>query len=163
MRNVEVRLAESLEEAAAALELRNEVFVEEQGLFEQTDEDEHDSASIYINAWRNSEILMGTVRCYSDKLETGTWWGGRLAVQEAYRLKGIGVYLIEAAVAEMERRGVQRFLAQVQEQNVALFEKLGWQLLGEHRIIQGYSHQLMEANLYVPNAQSRKRRRLIGS
>ncbi|WP_258171281.1 MSMEG_0567/Sll0786 family nitrogen starvation N-acetyltransferase [Paenibacillus sp. R14(2021)] len=155
-------MAASEAELNAAHALRNQVFVEEQGLFDVTDEDEHDPEAIHLNAWRGATILMGTVRCYPDKHEKGTWWGGRLAVMEAYRLRGIGVYLIEAAVEAMENRGVERFLAQVQEQNTELFKKLGWRSLGEQQLIRGHLHQLMEAELYVHDAQSSRRRRLTG-
>ncbi|MFC0329674.1 MSMEG_0567/Sll0786 family nitrogen starvation N-acetyltransferase [Paenibacillus sepulcri] len=163
MRNCDVRLAASGEEMEAALLLRRRVFVDEQGMFEQTDEDDEDSSSIYLNAWGSGSVLMGTVRCYPDRQEEGVWWGGRLAVHEAYRLRGIGVYLIEAAVEEMRRRGVQRFLAQVQEQNVKLFEKLGWRKAGALYSIRDHPHQRMEVDLDVHDAQSRKRRQTAGS
>ncbi|WP_424769209.1 MSMEG_0567/Sll0786 family nitrogen starvation N-acetyltransferase [Paenibacillus sp. sgz302251] len=156
MKNCEIRLAADPHEVQAALSLRREVFVAEQGLFEQSDTDEYDPASIYLNAWRNGAELMGTVRCFYDGKGSGVWWGGRLAVGQKYRLRGIGVYLIEAAVQEMERRGAERFLAKVQVQNVKLFEKLGWKSLGEPFRIGQHTHQLMEADLYVHDAQSRK-------
>ncbi|RRJ67911.1 GNAT family N-acetyltransferase [Paenibacillus oralis] len=156
-------MAMSPEEKAAALALRKRVFVGEQGLFEASDEDEYDGDAIHINAWRDDTVLMGTVRCFPDRSDQGTWWGGRLAVDEAYRLRGVGVYLIEAAVEEMERLGTGRFLAWVQEQNVNLFRKLNWTTLEQKRIIQGREHYLMEAKLYVHDAQSHKRRRLAGS
>lgn len=156
MRNCEIRLALSTEEIQMALQLRKEVFVAEQGMFEQSDADDHDSASLFLNAWRNGTTLMGTVRCYSDSHEKGAWWGGRLAVAEKYRLRGVGVYLIEAAVEEMKRRGAKRFFAKVQEQNVKLFEKLGWQARGEAFKVQEHPHQLMEADLYVDDKQARK-------
>lgn len=158
MRNCEVRMAANWTEVQSALALRRQVFVEEQGIFEDSDADENETESITLNAWRNGSILMGTVRCYPDQGESGVWWGGRLAVQETYRLRGIGVYLIEAAVEEMKRRNVKRFLAQVQEQNVKLFEKLGWCKTGAPYFVRGHSHQLMEANLHVHDASSKQRR-----
>ncbi|MFC3341816.1 MSMEG_0567/Sll0786 family nitrogen starvation N-acetyltransferase [Paenibacillus abyssi] len=162
MRSYEFRLANSKEEVAAALTLRRQVFVEEQRMFALSDADEYDPESIYINAWKNDSLLMGTVRCYPDQQDRSVWWGGRLAVHENYRLRGIGVYLIEAAVSEMQRRSVRRFLAQVQQQNVKLFEKLGWSKVGEQFISYGQPHQLMEANLHVFDASNRKQRQFIG-
>ncbi|KRE49285.1 MSMEG_0567/Sll0786 family nitrogen starvation N-acetyltransferase [Paenibacillus sp. Soil522] len=158
MRNCEIRLALSAGEIQMALRLRREVFVAEQGMFEQSDADDHDSSSLFLNAWRSGSILMGTVRCYSDPHEEGIWWGGRLAVVEKYRLRGVGVYLIEAAVEEMKRRGAKRFFAKVQKQNVKLFEKLGWQASGDAFMIEEHPHQLMEADLHVHDEQARKRR-----
>lgn len=161
MKNYEVRLAEGEAEIYAALTLRRQVFVEEQHLFDQSDTDEFDQESIYINAWKKGSILMGTVRCYPDKEDPTLWWGGRLAVHSDYRLRGIGVYLIEAAVKQMQRQNVRRFWAQVQEQNIKLFEKLGWSKVGELITIHEHPHQLMEANLHVYDAWNG--RQYIGS
>lgn len=156
MRNYEVKLAQSKEEVEAALTLRRQVFVEEQRIFVQSDMDEHDTDSIYLNAWTTLPlVLMGTVRCYPDKDDPSIWWGGRLAVHPDYRFRGVGVYLIQAAVEEVTRRHVRRFLANVQQQNVKLFEKLGWRKVGEAYFSHGYPHQRMEADLNVSHALRR--------
>ncbi|AJY77328.1 MSMEG_0567/Sll0786 family nitrogen starvation N-acetyltransferase [Paenibacillus beijingensis] len=157
MRNYEVKLADTDQEVAAALHLRRQVFVEEQHMFHASDADEHDEDSILINIWKNGSILTGTVRCYPDKKDATVWWGGRLAVRAEYRLRGIGVYLIEAAVAEMKLRQVRRFLAQVQQQNVNLFIKLGWKTVGDEFWFHDHPHQIMEADLHVHDAPNRKR------
>ncbi|GAB7055296.1 MULTISPECIES: MSMEG_0567/Sll0786 family nitrogen starvation N-acetyltransferase [unclassified Paenibacillus] len=161
MKSCQVRIAKTEHELEAALSLRRQVFVDEQHLFDGTDADEHDPASIYINAWKNGETLMGTVRCYADNDDPTLWWGGRLAVKPEFRLRGVGVYLIEAAVEEMRLRGVRRFLAKVQQQNVKLFEKLGWKTVGGLIWIHDHPHHIMEANLHVYDASGRKQRQFI--
>jgi putative N-acetyltransferase (TIGR04045 family) len=156
MKNYEIRIAETELETQASLVLRRQVFVEEQQLFEESDADENDSSSITINIWKQGTILVGTVRCYPDRNTPSLWWGGRLAVHEQYRIRGIGVYLIEAAVQQMKQRQVPCFRAQVQEQNVQLFEKLGWTKVGAPTFAQGLPHQIMEANLHVHDARKHK-------
>jgi putative N-acetyltransferase (TIGR04045 family) len=156
-----VRTAVTEQEIQEALSLRRQVFVEEQHIFDTTDEDEHDEESFFINAWKDESILIGTVRCYPDREDPSVWWGGRLAVRSEFRLRGIGVYLIEAAVEEMKIRSVRRFLAQVQQQNVNLFEKLGWKTVGDVFWVRDHPHQIMEANLHVHDAPSRKRRQQL--
>ncbi|MGO4275666.1 MSMEG_0567/Sll0786 family nitrogen starvation N-acetyltransferase [Paenibacillus sp. TAF58] len=156
MKNYEIRIAETEIETQASLLLRRQVFVEEQQLFEESDADENDSSSITINIWKQGTILVGTVRCYPDRKTPSLWWGGRLAVHEQYRIRGIGVYLIEAAVEQMKQRQVLCFRAQVQEQNVQLFEKLGWTKVGAPTFAQGLPHQIMEANLHVHDARKHK-------
>jgi len=163
MSKYEVRRAVSDRDVREALALRRRVFVEEQGLFSATDEDEFDRASVFINAWKGGELLVGTVRCYPDLEDASVWWGGRLAVHEEYRARGIGVYLIEAAVEEMRARNVRRFLAQVQVQNVKLFEKLGWTPVSDVLQLRGHPHQTMEANLHVHAASRRHRRQSVVS
>jgi putative N-acetyltransferase (TIGR04045 family) len=157
MKNYEIRIADSAAEVQASLALRQQVFVEEQQLFEETDADENDSASITINIWRHGTMLMGTVRCYPDQTDPSLWWGGRLAVHAQYRNRGIGVYLIEAAVQQMVERRVTRFLAKVQEKNILLFEKLGWTPVDESILIHGHPHQIMEASLHVHDARKHQR------
>lgn len=156
MRNYEIRIADSEYELQASLSLRRQVFVMEQQLFEESDADENDPSSITINIWKQGTILVGTVRCYPDRDNLSLWWGGRLAVHEQYRIRGIGVYLIEAAVQHMKLQQVPCFRAQVQEQNIQLFEKLGWTKVGDLTLIQGHPHQIMEANLDVHDARKQK-------
>lgn len=156
MKNYEIRIAETEFETQASLALRRQVFVKEQQLFEESDADENDPSAITINIWKQGTILVGTVRCYPDRKNSSLWWGGRLAVHEQYRIRGIGVYLIEAAVQQMKREQVTCFRAQVQEQNVQLFEKLGWIKVGTPMLAQGLPHQIMEANLHVHDARKHK-------
>ncbi|MEJ9212345.1 MSMEG_0567/Sll0786 family nitrogen starvation N-acetyltransferase [Bacillus smithii] len=155
MRNWEIRVAQNKEEILAALALRRLVFVNEQRLFEKDDSDEHDKRAIHINAWsRKKPLLLGTVRCYPEPENPKVWWGGRLAVHPDYRIKGIGVYLIRAAVETVKNHKADRFLASVQSQNVELFKKLGWESVGEPFHYHGHPHQIMEVDLNVYDASS---------
>jgi putative N-acetyltransferase (TIGR04045 family) len=155
MKSYEIRVAESEEEIQAALALRQMVFVEEQHIFEETDLDENDLQSIYLNAWSlKKSFLVGTVRCYPDKENPNVWWGGRLAVHPDYRVRGIGVYLIRAAIEAVKHQQASRFLASIQLQNVELFKKLGWRVLGDTFNLKGHLHQIMEVDLNVLHAPS---------
>lgn len=155
MRGYEIREAKSQKEISEALLLRQLVFVEEQLMFEDQDQDEHDNSAIHLNAWSlQKNLLVGTVRCYPDKEDKSIWWGGRLAVHPDFRVKGIGVYLVRAAVETVKSQRAERFLATVLLKNVVLFKKLGWKPLGEIFESFGYPHQLMEVDLNVHDAQS---------
>jgi putative N-acetyltransferase (TIGR04045 family) len=153
MKICEIRVAESEEEIQKALELRRMVFVDEQHMFEEDDLDEYDNGAIYLNAWlRGKDVLIGTVRCYRDKEKPDVWWGGRLAVHPDYRTRGIGVYLIRAAIETVKNQQASRFLASVQLQNIELFKKLGWEPIGDTFIFHGRPHQMMEVDLHVFHA-----------
>ena len=154
-RRVECHVARSAEEVAAHFAVRHAVFVEEQGLFEGSDRDEHDEGAIHIVAMFRergaSELaVVGAVRCYEE--EPGIWFGGRLAVLDAYRRRGgaIGSALVRRAEEAMVEREVEHFLAYIQTQNVRFFQRLGWWTVGEPMDLCGAPHQVMEASLGRP-------------
>jgi putative N-acetyltransferase (TIGR04045 family) len=155
LRGYEISIAQNQKEIQEALSLRRMVFVEEQQMFEKNDLDANDDNAIHINAWSvRKNILVGTVRCFPDQQNNSVWWGGRLAVHPDFRIKGIGVYLIRAAVDAVKTQQANRFLANVLSKNVELFEKLGWVPVGKSFDSFGHPHQLMEVDLNVHDAQS---------
>ncbi len=143
--DLELRIASEPWEIGAYYRIRHQVFVEEQGIFQGTDRDDHDESSIPIIACCEGRIA-GAVRCYPKS--EGVWYGGRLAVHRDYRKYDIGARLVRKAVWTMERHPeVRRFLANVQIQNVRFFRRLGWIRIGQPFILQGKRHQLMEIAL----------------
>lgn len=138
-----VRTPEELEEA---MDIRQEVFVKEQGLFEDTDRDDYDPVSIHLVA-KLGEQVVGTVRVFPVSEESGHWAGGRLSVKKHYRTSGAGELLVQEAVKFVKRKGCTRFTAQIQEKNIPFFLKLGWKPVGPLEVYCGAPHQLMEADL----------------
>ena len=132
-----------------AQKLRNDVFVVEQGIFQTSDHDVFDNSAHTLVATIGMlgipEAVVGTVRIHEQA--PGVWVGSRLAVDKAYRsVKGLGKALIAMAVCSAKAQGCNVFYANVQLQNVALFQKLGWQALGEVNV-HGVGHMFMQANL----------------
>ena len=145
-----VRLAARPTDYAAANELRHHVFCIEQGLFTD-DRDENDEIATTLVALSAHEVI-GTVRIH--EAQPGIWFGSRLAVAKPWRRRaGAGAGLIRLAVSTAHGRGCRRFLAHVQEQNIAFFEGLHWRQT-QTTLIQGAVHSLMEADLdhYPPIA-----------
>lgn len=136
-------------ECEQALVLRRAVFCAEQGIFLGDDRDaidEHAQTIVAVsNVGGNPDAVVGTVRIHQS--EPKLWWGSRLAVHAAFRHHGrIGATLIRLAVSSANARGCRRFLAHVQSQNVAMFERLHWRTLRpEH--LHGRAHYLMQADL----------------
>lgn len=141
--------------------MRRTTFCDEQGLFAGTDEDEWDLVAYPIVAIARrggQEATAGGVRIY--EVEPGIWYGGRLCVDQAYRSHaGVGRGLVRKAVSLAHGWGCARFLALVQDANVAFFEALRWRAL-EPRQHYGQGHWLMEADLahYPPSADPRPAR-----
>ena len=144
-------------ERQACAALRRQVFCDEQRVFDHDDADHVDERAIPIAAIAcligQPDDVVGTVRILES--EPGTWWGSRLAVRRDYRRSAwLGTELIQHAVCTAHARGATRFLAQVQVQNLRLFERLHWQAL-EAITVRDRPHVLMQADLshYPPRRQ----------
>jgi putative N-acetyltransferase (TIGR04045 family) len=130
-------------ELAACYHIRRKIFVDEQGLFKETDCDEIDKRAIHIVALSKAEVI-GTVRVYQEK--PGVWWGGRLAVVKKYR--GMtGKLLIQKAIEIARESGAHVMYANVQATNAAFFRRLQWRPCGDVVTYQGKPHQLMTMEL----------------
>ncbi len=135
-----------------ARQLRRQVFCAEQRLFDTDDTDRIDrdnpSTRLLVAssccAGQPDEVL-GTVRIHEQ--EPGIWWGSRLAVRREWRNHvGLGTTLIRLAVCSAHALGCREFNAHVQQQNVALFERLHWTSLHEETLF-GHPHHRMQADL----------------
>jgi putative N-acetyltransferase (TIGR04045 family) len=146
------KLAQTQAEINAYFALRHQIFVEEQGVFPDSDIDRLDEIAypiIAVEAEAPCVEVLGVVRIYEP--EPGLWYGGRLGTQPDRR-RGwqISKGLIHKAVTTANAWGCDRFLATVQIQNVRLFQRFHWDSLEEVEI-QGIVHHLMQADLnYYP-------------
>ena len=144
-----IRAASTRWEAAGASELRHSVFVKEQGIFRDHDRDDIDMIATHLVALstyaHEPDHVVGTVRIHEE--EEGVWWGSRLAVDANFRtVGGLGSELIRLAVGTATARGCNRFLANVQMQNVDLFRRMHWKAVGEIEL-HGVPHMRMSADL----------------
>jgi putative N-acetyltransferase (TIGR04045 family) len=129
--------------------LRRRIFCDEQRIFEGDDGDRIDERATALVATSNvagmPDEVIGVVRIWEQ--ESGQWWGGRLGTHPGHRGdRTIAPGLIRLAVSTACRRGCQRFRATVQVANVPLFQRLGWDTLGELEVC-GRPHALMQADL----------------
>jgi len=146
---IEIKVAAAPEEIGAYFDIRRQVFVTEQQIFETSDVDDHDAVAIPILALADG-LAAGTVRCYPKRPGRAcVWFGGRLAVHREHRTScNIGALLVRRAVEIMEGRSdVKRFLATIQIQNVRFFKRLGWVCLGKPFMMNARKHQMMEKPL----------------
>lgn len=134
-------------ELAEHLAIRQRVFVEEQRLFLGSDRDERDQnpATAHVLAlWHGRPA--GAVRLYPLD-DHGLWKGDRLAVLPSLRQHRLGELLVRFAVRTAGERGGKRMIAYVQLSNVAFFEQLGWNRVGDAVEYVGRPHQQMEIGL----------------
>ena len=133
-------------ELDAAFDIRNEVFVREQKVFDYSDRDGNDSKSVHLVAKQGQEVV-GTVRVFPAGDGNGHWVGGRLAVKKGYRSSSVGETLVQNAIAYVKKHCCTRFTAHIQQENVIFFCRLGWKGVEEVKEYLGRAHQLMEADL----------------
>jgi putative N-acetyltransferase (TIGR04045 family) len=124
--------------------IRQRVFVEEQGVFAESDLDSYDARDDVIHAIAiYNGIAAGTVRLFPIDRDTGLWQGDRLAVLPQFRVHGLGGPLVRFAVAVAAAAGGRQMLAHVQLANVRYFERLGWRRSGAVETYVGQPHQPM--------------------
>lgn len=141
-----VRPMRNTEELDAALSLRHQVFVLEQGIVAETDQDGQDRMALHLGAWRGGE-LAGVLRLLPEEQGQGLLRLGRLAVLPGQRGQGVASELLTQARKQALRRGADKLTASVQKDNVPLFARLGWTEQGQPFAVHGWEHQEMTLEL----------------
>ncbi len=134
-------------ERAICAQLRHQVFVVEQSIFDVTDRDSRDSVSTTVHLVADiGGVAGGTVRIYPLD-EAGLWKGDRLAVARPLRNMILGQQLVRMAVRTAGELGGREMVATVQIPNIPFFERLGWRREGEPSTEYELPHQKMRIAL----------------
>ena len=126
-----------------AEQIRQEVFVEEQGF--QDEFDEADGVSTHFLAFLDG-VAVGTCRTYFQA-ETGRHLIGRLAVKRAFRGNKIGAELIKAAQTFLKEREVKEVYLHAQTRAKLFYQKQGFIPFGEEDEDEGCAHIWMKKEL----------------
>lgn len=142
---VEVRVVESDAEREDALAVRHEVFVEEQGVDEELEYDEHDPEAVHFVAYDGAEPV-GAARL--REYETGVGKVERVSVLEPRRGEGIGRELMIAVEERARGRGLpfEELKLHSQTHAAGFYRDLGYDRRGE---------EFEEAG--IPHVEMRKR------
>jgi predicted GNAT family N-acyltransferase len=139
----EVRLAANASEVDEALELRRRVFVGQQGVTLEADQDGRDAEATHIVAVEDGRVI-GTCRLVLDDHLARL---GRMAVEPARRGEGIGATMLGAAEREARAAGSQRIRLHAQVAARTLYERGGFEIKGEEFMEEGIPHLTMEKPL----------------
>ena len=101
--NITVREINSEQELKNVLMLRHQVFVDEQGIPEEIENDGKDSKSVHVIALDNDKPV-GTARLTIMDDQNAVL--ARVAIHAEYRGKGIGKLLVQKLEASAKRLGV---------------------------------------------------------
>ncbi len=123
-----------------AKEIREEVFMKEQGFVNEFD-DIDSIATHLVLFWEGQPA--GVCRFFPTK-EPGVWDFGRLAVRKAYRDKHLGSLLVQEAERQIRDQGGAKLALMAQIRVQKFYEKNGYTPFGEPCDDEGCPHIWME-------------------
>ncbi|RQG90966.1 GNAT family N-acetyltransferase [Natrarchaeobius chitinivorans] len=124
---VDVRIAETDRERTDAFAVRQDVFVDEQGVDEDVEYDEYDTDAVHFVAYDDGEPV-GAARL--RELEDGGGKVERVAVKRAHRNEGIGRALMDVLEREANSRGITSFTLHSQTHAADFYRRLGYERHG---------------------------------
>jgi predicted GNAT family N-acyltransferase len=140
---VEVRPARTEQEAAAALELRRQVFSGEQRVPLEADQDGRDAEAIHVVAVESRRVL-GTCRLVFDGPVAKL---GRMAVEPRRRGQGVGAAILAEAERQARAMGASRIALHAQTHAKELYARAGFVERGGEFVEEGIEHVAMEKPL----------------
>ncbi len=109
------------------LDIRREVFVEEQGYPETSEFDEFDASALHLMVYVDEQSA-GTGRIWHD----GTrFWIGRLAVRGPYRGQQVGDLALRLLLYKAFSTGADTLFVKAQTYLRPFYEKFGFRAVGE--------------------------------
>ncbi|WP_254522427.1 GNAT family N-acetyltransferase [Natrinema caseinilyticum] len=143
MDDFEVRVAESERDREAAFAVRHEVFVDEQGVDEELEYDEHDETAVHVVAYDDGPIGAARLREYEDgvgKIE-------RVAVRESRREMGVGRALMAALERRADAMGFETVVLHSQTRVAEFYRELDYERCGEEFVEADIPHVEMRKSL----------------
>ena len=120
--------------AADAIQIREDVFMKEQGF--QDEFDAYDNISYHAVLYYNNQPV-ATARTYLNK---GSYIIGRVAVIKSMRKQHLGKQLIMFIEEKIKQLGGTKIQLSAQQRVQNFYELLGYQTLGEPYLDEGCSH-----------------------
>ena len=110
-----------------AKQIREEVFVEEQGFLQEFDETDVKADHL---VWYEAGEAAATCRYYAGE-EKGVYWLGGLAVRKRFRGRQIGAKLLSAAEEKIREKGGSAIHLSSQVRAKEFYVKCGYHAVGE--------------------------------
>ena len=140
---IEVRPTRDDSEVAAALVLREEVFVGEQGVSLAEERDGRDEGALHLVVVDDG-VVVATCRLL---VEGTTVKLGRMAVSRTRRGLGLARALITEAEARARELGAERMVLAAQLSAQALYDRAGYDAYGDVFLDAGIEHVMMSKAL----------------
>jgi len=125
------------EDAAAILEVRRVVFIEEQEVPESLEIDGLDDECVHALAFDEAEKPIGTARLMPHGRI------GRVAVLAPWRKRGVGASVMRVLLEEADRRGFDEIELHAQTWTIGFYETFGFAVAGEEFLEAEIPHRRM--------------------
>ena len=123
-----VRLAETPRDLQRVFAIRHQVFVLEQGVPLDMEQDSYDAQAIHWLAWDGDQAV-ATARLVPTSNQQGKV--GRVAVLQGQRGNGLGRSLMLAIHQWAEQENLKRLILDAQISVISFYDKLGYQAEGD--------------------------------
>ena len=133
MNEIRVRLADWHKDNAELRRIRETVFIGEQAVPAELEWDAEDVDAVHFLALEG-EYPIGTARLLADGHI------GRVSVLKDWRGLNVGVALINAVIAEAEKRGLNQQMLSAQVHASGFYEKLGFTIVSGEYLEAGLPH-----------------------
>lgn len=140
----EIREANWPDDLPALREVREKVFIEEQGVPREMEWDEADPLSLHLVAEDADGRPIGTVRL----LPNGQI--GRMAVLPAWRNQGVGSRLLSRVLEKADSGKYPHLFLNAQSRAVVFYRRFGFSEQGEEFMEAGIPHYRMELKIDDP-------------
>lgn len=141
---VGVRVADTAAAREDAFAVRQTVFVEEQGVDEELEYDEHDETATHFVAYDGDDPV-GAARL--REYEPGVGKVERVAVLESRREEGVGRAVMEAVEERARTSGLESLKLHSQTRAAGFYRSLGYERYGEEFEEAGIPHVEMRKAL----------------
>jgi predicted GNAT family N-acyltransferase len=144
--SLEIRRPRDARERDAAMALRHEVFVREQGVPAEEEIDAADESALHLVAVDDADgTVVGTCRLVDGG--DAIMRVGRLCVRASARRRGVAAALLGEAEREARAAGAAILAMNAQTHALPLYESLGYEACGERFDEVGIEHLAMEKRL----------------
>lgn len=133
---MEIKVYEQL--PVDAIEIRNEVFVKEQGFCEEFDE--LDKTALHLVGYKSGK---STATCRIINKNDDSYLIGRIAVRKENRGSGLGSEIIKAAEDIIKTNGGKEIYIHAQTRVIEFYQKLGYLPNGAPDEEEGCPHQML--------------------
>jgi len=145
---MEIKKVETEKEFKQALDLRYEVFVEEQGVSKELERDDKDDEALHIIVINEEGKTVGCGRIFIEENQAKI---GRMAVAKTWRNQGIGSCICHKLIQIAKKRGIDKLMLHAQYNKKGFYEKLGFEPVGTSFKEAGMKHIKMINDLNDKN------------